>query len=430
MRIVEDKKEIIIPKEIDNKIGDTFWEESWGDIAQGTEVKNIDKFGIERLIEVVPNLGGEYKIRYRVVKDEGRFITFCGMMVNTESGYIALGYNNDNKFYIPVARITDVFNSAVFGGSGGSGGELGLEDVLYIIEEFKINFREFKVVEYIKKLVGEGGVRFSSVSIEFLRGEMGKSGENNLNVMEDSDFYLYMVMVFQELMEWVDKLGRKFFWRFILGEGPTVDVGDPKKMDVMYVKWINAGVDRDFLLELSSCGVARNRRCIGASSEVIGVVKSFRKDGCKGAAYLSSWTFYDQFDLKSIEYVKEEKIRSYNINDLVRAVDRDVDLFFSVGIYGDSKKPFEVLMGKLGVLVEIDKIGRRDFIENTYEFSKMLATREMGGSYSRKVKREQASILPAGERSIIGAGRVLEKITKRIEKVMKGSHKEGEGEKN
>ena len=409
MRWVDEKREILLPYKLLD----------WGDVSEKVrsvtddlKTDELEENGIGVFLKVDRAMDGII-VNYRVIKDDGNFINFGGLSVNTESGFACMGYNADNNYYVPLISVVDVFNSKYLVGEDK---KYDLDDILYVLDEFKRDYRGIDVVKHLKDL--DKDKKFMSSSINIIKKEllMG-DGENSIEVMENGDLFVLLGSIFCMITERVDCLGEIFFWRYIVGDGSLREKENDKRVEYLYAREILTGIDADFLMELSSCGVGINRR-VGRKRGNETYLGMMLDDAVKMFAYMSSWAYYDEFEEKKIGAVREEKIRSYNICDLVRAAGMDMELMFCVGVYVESRKPFEVLMDKLELLREVDKIGRDKFIEYAANYFKSIATMEMGGAYSRKVKPVQSGLPLVGEKSFIGAGKSLNKIRKRLDRCM------------
>lgn len=387
----------------------------------------LENMGVAPLIIIEHRNFNDQTIKYKVVSDEGKFVNFGGFYINTASGYVCLGYNANNGEYIPIFNLVDVFNSnSILGDKNILGDVFTLDDLLYIIERFKINYREFQVRDYLYDVfLTRDDKIFRSISLNYIKDNLGKRIKySNLAYLEEIDLFNFLSGLFSVVSKEIDHLGKVFFGNFILEDdrsivGKTQPLESPLDgghMERYFVRGVTQGYDSVFLRELSSVALGRNRRLLGKTrgESSAGLYDVYTGDTKKGIAVASSWAYFDQYDITTVSSISEDKIRSYNIVDLLRSIGREADLFFTLDVYKDNPKFFEVLMNKLGLLSVVDSIGRDKFIKRAFDYKKLLSIIEMGGTYSRKVKLPQTSFMSVGTRSVLSSGKVFEKAGKRL----------------
>ena len=390
------------------------------------------------------------KLHYSEYSDDGHFINFAGVMVNSESLYVALGYNANNSLYIPVVSMLEILNISIFGDEKGP---IGKDEALYILENSKLNYKDFDLKSYCREiLVGNvvsTGYKFSSLILNFVETGIkaganvaGNTGNSILDSMSNEDLYRILFEFMKRFTDKMDNLGKEFFGNFIAEEDRGVVMQSSafgfdklfknfgvKSYESLYLKNINSrGLDPSLARELSSIGFGiKGRRDI---------YNNTTDDFTKMLAVLSSNAYIDH---ENINYnaIDDEKINTYNIVDLLRGVGKEQDLVFSVDVMQELGKDqlYNLLLNKLSITSDIAKIGNNRFFENLNKYTgkaKTVAAQvdkagtqgvmnrvDVGSVYTRKVEGEQTNFVTFSSRALINAGKLFDRIALRILKVFK-----------
>jgi hypothetical protein len=115
--------------------------------------------------------------------------------------------------------------------------------------------------------------------------------------------------------------------------------------------------------------------------------------------------------------IKDEKIKAYNILDLLKSVDKEHDLYFSYDMLktANSDVYMKTLLDKLQISAEVTAVGNDEFLKNITNFARNVALlRDMGSNYSRKVTVQQKDFLSFSIKELSNGGKLLDKISKRI----------------
>lgn len=408
--------------------------------ADTLKVKSSDLLLLEKVIHpksalkfhVIMSGRSSITFSFEVLSDHGRFVNFCGVMVNTESGDICLGYNANNDMYIPIANLVDILNAKlIMQGSGFP--EFTLDDVLVFIENYKMDYTTASPVSYFNDLLkgrlSTNNVKYSyrSIALNYLKEKRGAStgsvvdpnnpnAVNVLDVMSDDDFYRVVMSDMANINTWCKVIGQEFLGNYIL-EDDFSTVGSTSsrsKHTTMYLNSISRGADAEFMKELTSLGFAIKRRLQAYDM----AIKGSKPIGFM-AALLSSNAYADAYQDDNFDKISVDKIRAYNLADLLRTLDRDQDLYFSQDeLLGrnPSKAPstsyMDALLKKLGLEAAFAGLkSASTFIDG---YSKLLDLNDMGSDYTIQVKGPQRDFAPVAVRSLSGAGRLVNKMCGRI----------------
>jgi hypothetical protein len=397
-------------------------------------LENIKYFFIDNSLTPMLNIefvGSDAEVSYLEISDGGNFVNFGGFVVNTESGMACLGYSPNNEGYIPVFDFVEFFNVVIFGGNN----LLGRDEVLYIIETFKLDFRNFDIKGYINSIIKglrAGGDRYKSVILNFL----GETTDvvTDLDVgpfeyMSNEDIFKALFIGIKGAIKNIDALGKEFFGQFgVEGDreevikGMEYDVADlisaksfggVKGYESLYLKSIkDRGVDSDFARELSSVGFGLDMRGeIIKDSKVVDI----RRD----LALLSSGLYASIPKKSDLGKVKDETLAIGNIIDILRGIGRDQDLFFSYDVVVNlgEDKILKGLLKSLSIEDEVSTIGEDKFVEGIREYAvKMLPLVDSGSVYGKNVSLDQKSFVTFSSRGLINSGRIFSKIFGRLSK--------------
>jgi hypothetical protein len=374
---------------------------------------------------------GTCTIDYLECSDSGRFITVCGLMINTESGYACLGYNTNSAFYIPVFDFVDALNKICCPTEE----LINKDSMLYIVENLKLNSDNFQIVDYLNSLQAR---KFASKSIIINITQQNTVQDlygidkmkSSIMLVDDDDFYKGVFDFMAGVNERLDSLGKEFFSNFFVEKTDSQVMSAVSSeyskfswddtVEEMFVRNIrDRGVDAKFLREVVSLGIARNKR------HDICTTITMKKRRLFGL--LSSWAYMDTWEARKSSsaggkkfdpmIVPESKIKSYNVLDLIKGIDREHDLFFSYRMASDlgDDKYFNTLINKLKLTTEVMGIGVSTFLNDIRQFAGDVSLkRDMGVSYAYMIEPNQKDFISFSVKSMNGAGKIIDKACKKI----------------
>lgn len=379
----------------------------------------LEENGLTPMIEFIvyrKSDGDDLIIKYKLVKDEGKFINFGGLNLNTESGYFCIGYNSNNDSYIPLFKIDELLNNILFGDEDVK--LLDTETAVYIVERIKLEGESFDVISFVGDLIKSKNHSKSIIlslisSVNLLNNEI-KVGNND-------EFYEILTEFFSWIIKSVDKFAKSLLGNFIheysrnevlRNMNKTYDDVDvyKERIEGLYLKLLkDKNIDPIFLRELSSCGLGIKRRNSLLKVTGISDIKKF--------LILSSWAYIEVWDSASFDSLSNDKIYAYNLFDILRAIDREQDIFFGYDMLNSLNidKYIDTLIKKLQVVSEVNNIGYDNFLRNIRSYAKNVSLlRDMGSSYASRMKFEQKDFLVYSSKGLINSGKIVDKIAKRI----------------
>ncbi len=366
----------------------------------------LEDNGIKSFITVGRINRSPVQIKYKVLGDTSKFVNLFRLNVSTETGFACLGYNANSSAYIPIFSVVELFNKLFF--KDFSSPVFTIDDLKYFMESFKLNYEDFNAIDYLRGMLSGLSSESGSVVFRYLLSQRDdKYLDKIIFNMGDDDVYKLIYSFYEEVLLHVDQFARVFMGNFILEpDRRSVDIPG-SGMESSFLGGIRAGVPAEFLREVSSCGVGRNRRMDVLTNRIF-------NDKKKALALLSSWAYYDAYKDNDLKSVGSGKILCYNFLDLLRSIYREQDLFFSYDMLKDSKAFYKNLIKKLGLEKEIERLGEKEFLESVVGYAKVVGTMEMGGSYSRRVKNNQVNFSSVVSKSISNSGSTFLRVSKRI----------------
>jgi hypothetical protein len=375
--------------------------------------------------------GSSIGIEFEPVSDNGKFICFCGFNINTETGHVCLGYNSNNDYYIPICNLVDVINVFL---NKSQDRKFTISDIIPVIEGFKLDFSNFSVTDTLRQIEKEKldshNLVFGSVVLSYLKDSLRPlvasqdSNQNVLQYMDDDMFFSGLLKFFGELNNIINSLAKEFLGSMIIeADASEVHSGKSGKFRVRgaenrYLSSIlERGADPDFMREISSVGLGMNRRDLMFRASATSV---------RDAAILSSWAYVDVWNSDSLKKVPNEKIKSYNLFDLLRAIDKDQHMYFAYDLVNlGSDKIFNSLIKNLKIEQEVASIGKDRFLDylkyyaTSGKASAAGSVRDMGGMYSTSIKGPQRTFAVVGTKSLLSTGKIFNVTAKGILKMFK-----------
>jgi hypothetical protein len=370
-------------------------------------------------------------IEFCECSDSGKFICFGGLMVNTETLYASLGYNSNNNYYIPVLDLVELFNNVLFDGKA----TLDKDNVLYIIETFKLDFKNFDIKGYIDSVLRELGNpsvdSFKSVVLRYVHTETDTSDTDEpqkyvYDLMDSLDILMGISFLLKNLNLNLSSLSYFFFGNFLVEanrteviQGSSFDTADlvsaktyggVKGYESLYLKQIKEnGTSPAFARELSSLGFGLDRR--------VDILTSTTDDEVRDLALLSSGVYASLPKKSDLKKVDDTAIGIGNVLDLLRGIDSDQDLFFSYDmlISVGEDKYIKGLIKKLGLEQDIARIGNQAFVKGIKDYAlSMLPLIDSGAVYGRRVAPDQKDFVTFSSREFITSGRLFKKVSDKI----------------
>jgi hypothetical protein len=299
-----------------------------------------------------------------------------------------------------------------------------------MLEGFKLNFRGFDILGYLRSLDASKDSTYNSIIMTFLNESLDIANVSDaVDAYVDSDeIWKKLFLALKPLVRGIEEVSKIFFGNFIAEEDlPAVVGGAGYSLESLFTpqhrggSYENAylknikyrGVPPEFAREMSSVGFGINRR-----KEILDIQRG--SDYTKMLAILSSNAYVDVFDKSSLLSAPDAKVATYNIIDLMRGIRRDMDLFFSVDMLEESKsdKLYDVFKKSLQIEAEISFIGNNAFVENINRYkNEMNKYVDRGALYSKNVKSSQQYFSTFSTRALINAGKVWDKVSGRLMKV-------------
>ncbi len=379
---------------------------------------------IEITIDSAKAVSGKANYRVLVGSDDGRMTTFMGFTYNSASGSVVLGYNDNNKEYISLFSLVEFFNNAISPGDP----IFSLDSVNYLVESFKLDFRNFDFRSYIQTLrdrffsdgVYSGSVLLNAVQDLDVKTTSDKNKSTSYLVSKNEFVMEILILFFSGLNNKVGDLGRSVFGNFI--SETKFDPNLEKNMsqpgytrnsgyEERFIKAIrDEKIDPLLVRELSSVGLGIKSRS-GVFS-----YKTHSSDDRNICGILSSWSHLDEWS-GDYSRVTDEKINSYNLIDILRSVDEDGNLFFyhTLGLEKGMSLTENLInkyMEKIGLQTELTGVGTSNFVDFISNYKKSpTMLRDMGSNYARLVTDEQKDFTSFSTRSISNYGRIVKKAT-------------------
>jgi hypothetical protein len=375
------------------------------------------------------------EVNYKECSDDGGYVGFGGLMVNTESLCAVLGYSGNNSGYIPLFNVAEMLGIFLFGEEKKS--LIGKDEAKYIIESFKLDYKGFSIVEYAKTLV-EGtttALEFKSVLMNYRDNAISKPTVKKdtllpIYLWDDEELIDVITKFIKSLLVSIDDIAKEFFDNFA-PEANTQEVMSNMKKDMtsllkgtakttsleaLFLKNISeAKVPPIFARELVSTGFARRSR--------MDIAKSDTSSKRKELAVLSSGSYADEGEgnpnskVISVESIPDDKIATYNLLDILRGINRDQDMFFSYDVATalGNETLYKTLLNKLKIENEVNKITSEKFQKNLVNYaSKVSHFMDRGFVYSKSTTQGQKDFAVFVSRSLGSAGKLVKKIADRM----------------
>jgi hypothetical protein len=363
-------------------------------------------------------------VGYQLISDNGKMITIGGLMYNTETGFLCLGYNSNSNAYIPITSFVDVLNFCCYTDKKKF---IDLEACNYIVENMKLTYGSFKPFDFVEGL--EKGSSLSgkkSIVLNIVANDIVKSGaklgKSYLAIYSDDDFYRIVFEVMAGILQKTDNLLKELFGNAIPEENRGEVISGVKgkfsakdinkyKFETSYLKALqDRGADPEFVREVSSCNIGRKSRNNLLSS--VG-----NSNPSRALFILSGWAYLEVWDSTSFGTITNDRIMSYNVLDLLRGLDNEQDVYFSYDMLYSNKdsRYLDALLKKLDLTLEVDAIGKDKFLESIKNFSKNVSLlRDRGSGYSVTVKTGQKDFLVYATKEMLNAGKIVDKVSKRL----------------
>ena len=401
-----------------------------------SDTKNLKfrkKFGANKSILLnKSNINGSIKIT-KVSDEPEPFINLFGLSVGTETGNIALGLFPNPNCYILIGNVFKLLAKRVFY----SNSLPEYVDKKLILELLKVNPLLFlkNLNEDLRSMysdfVNSNVQKTNSIILELVRKrETLKESSLNINkslgvsVEGVVNFVYECVTTFEE---W-QKLAVEYFGAFI-SEIDSKELSDVllkcKRTDELFestlpnlnarfVKFLNYGIDVDFLIALSSFGIGIKQR-----RSLLNIIKNIMTSdsGTEYVFYASVLGSFSYMDYSILDDIKGKynKVICYNIIDMLRAVDRDNAFEFSLSLIKDSKNftVYESLRDKYSLQdfwLE-NRLEQKLFVQvlNFYNLY-ILPKIDAGSMYTREVKFQQYNLPVFSIKQTMNAGRVFSEI--------------------
>lgn len=376
-------------------------------------------------------------IRYTLVTDEGaRFINLFGLSVEVDSGDIALGYFPSKDSYIKIGNIFDGIRVAMFGKSKDT--PFNSEDYRYILECLKVNpkFRASHTDD-LEEIVKEKDIKlpYKSIILNLIASrsnkQYSKSFQNFLRGSgADGRWVTSLIKDCVSISLSLENVARDYFWNFI-SESNTQEILDNSKLSVvellesrkpnlesLMLKYLSYGIPIEFLTAMKSYGFGSKQRkaCFPGGGKSLKYELSRMSDSVllNIGECLSSLSYVDggaQFP---------SMVKTYNIMDLMRAINVETEVLFSLEILKDGNGSLYSGISKkfnFDDLLLDSQLTEKDFIVYMDKYQgRFLSLVDRGSVYSRNVSFGQYSFLSFGGRMIESSGMVFQRA---ISKVLK-----------
>lgn len=380
------------------------------------------------------DIGG---IKYTLVTDEGaRFINLFGLSIDVDSGNIALGYFPNRDSYIMIGNIFDGIRVAMFGKSKDT--PFNNEDYRYILECLKINpkFRASHIDD-LEEIVKEKNVKlpYNSIILNLIAFKSSKQYSKSFQSFlrgsgKDGKWVVTLIKSCIDISLRMENVAREYFWNFISEEN-TQEVIDNSKLSViellesrkpnlesLMLKYLGIGIPIEFLTALKSYGFGSKQRkaCFPGAGKNLKFELSRMSD---------SVLFNIGECLSSLSYIDggaqfPPMVKTYNILDLMRAVNVETEVLFSLEILKEGNGTlYSGISKKLNFddLFLDSQLTEKDFIVYMDKYrGRFLSLIDRGSVYSRNVLFGQYSFLSFGGRMLESSGMVFQRA---ISKVLK-----------
>lgn len=373
------------------------------------------------------------------VTDEGaKFLNLYGLFVDIESGDIALGMFPDPDDYYCVENIYSIISSKMFGSSKMP----SYVDEKYVLECLKIgaSYSKDSIYEAVISDYNESDgvdIKYDSVIMNIAeswnhRNKLPKELTTFDSNRSDSR-YIYNIMdSCVQILQSLEKTATQFYGAFI-SEGSVKDVldtldestlvvdllnGSEPNLEKLTILYMGYGIPLDFLLALKSYGLGiKQRKMIYQGLKGL---KANWKQSSRGQIMdyidmLSSMRYLNDRDVNTDKI----KVTCFNVIDLIRAVERENDLFFSIDliIRFKNRSVFDSLESKFSIndIMLENKISEEEFVKCLRDY--MINVYPMinnGSVYTRKVLSTQYSMASFSPYQIRNAGRTFERLNKMI----------------
>lgn len=400
------------------------------------DTKNLKfkkKFGANKSILLnKSNISGS--IRITKVSDEPEpFINLFGLFVGTNTGNIALGLFPNPNCYILIGNVFELFAKRVFHSNF-------LPE--YIDKKLLLELLKVNPLLFLKNLNEDlGGMyldfvnsdiqKSNSIILELVRKRENlkeKSLNSNKTISVSIEGIVNFVYECVTTFEEWQKLAVEYFGAFI-SESDSKELSDvilkyksteelfessSPNLNARFIKFLNYGIDVDFLIALSSFGIGIKQR-----RNILNVIKNIiaSNSGIEYIFYASVLGSFSYMDYNTMDDIKSNynKVICYNIIDMLHAVCRDNAFEFSLGLIKNSQNftVYESLRDKYSLQdfwLE-NRLEQKLFVQvlNFYNLY-ILPKIDAGSMYTREVKFPQYNLPVFSIKQTMNAGRVFSEI--------------------
>lgn len=359
-----------------------------------------------------------------IVTDENaQFVSLFGLSVDLISGNIALGIFPRSNEYVKIGNVKDFISRAWFNGK-----KIPQSiDLKYILELMKLDpvYYQDDIEQEVRDSFDlDGSVAdkdFCSIVVKYIKMRYRKSetdeSEYFHNLAKRGEFIPKLASDMIDYFIVYEDAARDYFGAFITEQTDQdisklskcslkeVETSREPNLEALTVRYISMGIPEVFLSALKSYGFEIKDR------------KSLFNRGRRVSMYSDSEILDIGIALSSIFYsrnvLKKELILGYNLMDLLRAVNWDQNILFSIDCITDlkSKAVWESVMNRFNVY---DILKERNFSEkelvfavNTYRNSIMCRI-DWGMCYNRVAKPAQYKMTSYSPGHLENAGKVFE----------------------
>lgn len=373
-----------------------------------------------------------------VTEASARFINLFGLTVDVDSGDIALGYFPNSERYISIGNVYEHLRDKMFGPKvrdiKDSKKRILDSDLKFIIEDLKINpkYRQQhkEDIEALFKNLGSE-TKYDSIILNLVYertySDIPKYMQDFLTSFDDGKWIKSFISECIKYAKDMESVSRDFFNNFI-AEPDADKVLDNSKMslkellegrtpnlDTLIMKYLGYGIPIDLLLGLKSYGFGIKQR-----NSVYPSTGSRSLDNLPVAMAINVGERLSSLSYVEVGNVGDTLIQVYNIMDIVRAVDAESEILFSLEMIRE-KNPslYTGISKRLGIddaLLDC-KLSDENFITNLTRYEdRFLSLIDRGSMYSRNVNFSQYHFLAFSTRMLDSSGRIFKKAINRVMK--------------
>ena len=370
-----------------------------------------------------------------IVTDEGaQFVNLFGLTVDLVSGNIALGLFPRSNEYIKVGNIKNLiskvwFNSKLFPQS---------IDLKYIIELMKLDpiYYQDAIEQEIRDSFDLDGSlddeKFGSISVKYIKKRYRSSGNGEIeyfhNLAKQNRFIYELAYFMIDTSRSLEGVARDYYGNFIteqydqdisrLQKSSFRDVENARdpNLEALTIRYVAMGIPEVFLSSLKSYGFEiKDRKSIFNKGTML---KTYSDSELIDIGIALSSMFYSR------NVMKKELILAYNLMDLLRAVNWDQNIIFSVDCISDlkSKAVWESVLKRFNVydILKERNLSEKElvFAVNTYRNS-VIYRIDWGMCYNRVAKPDQYKMISYSPGHLDNAGKVFEMTLNMLSKNLK-----------